>query len=203
MGQKLIPKMTYIVKMAPVGENVLKECLRGIMRQSNVEKILFLNSSMLLDLKTDKWYAIIEPDVYLSKDWIERMWKYNEVGDIIMGRVVSHPIIKLYKEKQIQVGKPEEPYLQSTLWCAGGMMTVSEAIYDRDAEWIEVPVVDYHCPSYKHNPFIQGMKDPVGIKRILRTILGGIKITIMEGHWIFAWNAILRGAGMVLRRVIK
>lgn len=40
------------------------------------------------------------------------------------------------------------------------------------------------------------------MRRILRTVFGGVKTSIKERHWIFARNAILRGAGILMRKIL-
>jgi len=193
--------MIYIIRRVSDDKQILKECLQSVMKQSNVKRILFLFSDNSIALNRGEWYAIIESDVCLSKNWIENMWKYHQIGDIIMGRAVAHPVIRYYKYRTTKIQKPKSKYLQNAIWSVGGYISLSE-FNDDGARWVEGPVIEYHCPSYKHNPYIQGMMECVSINRIFKTIFGGIRLSIRECHYIFAKNAIMRGIGMLVRRFL-
>jgi hypothetical protein len=190
----MIPKMTYAVYKINRNKQIHKECVDSIKKQSNVKNIVYINPNFVFFNIYDDWVVHVENDVCLKDGWIEEMWKYRDEGDVIVGRAVEHPKIKKYKEKTTKVEQTEEHYIQCSL--ARGYALMTRAI------WVSVPVISYHCPTYIHNPYRQGTKEKLPLKRIIRTVLGGIKIAIKERHWIFARNAILRGAGMLMRKLL-
>lgn len=235
--ETLIPEMDYIVATRISRSMYINECIMSIAKQSNVHRIILLRKEdfdtghfflkvLGAKMATTEYIVIVDDDVHLRDQWIEKVWPYIRNDAAVFGFVYlneNHYNLHRLRKRNVVNADKWMARLQNTVvkrtWLANFAV---KHLYGIDAgtyfgdylakhgkRMLLAPIFSKHVSNHVAKPFREGVRG--GSKRrfmgmlrplefftyVTRLFLGGLKMAFQFRTIWYLKHATLQTLGFI------